>query len=632
LRRFLLPLLDALPAVTLAGPVVVAAWVGTPGPLQVRLDLGPGDSRYVEGFLPEYEVFERTATHWAARDGIVDLPVDVEGGPLTLVLLCGRPLEDPGTIDVVLGGVPMGRAPLRRASSRTTLSLPTLERRPARIAFHVQADDEKPLGARFERIRLDLGSRARLYLRGGARFRAAALVLVLFLVLRLAAWPRKSALLLVSPVALAATLAVRLDPWLLHRLLTDVPEWLLALGLGGAAVGRALSARDRLAPATLRSVAALGSTAFLMRVLPLNHPDFYYPDLRSHVQLALDVRAAGFDFLRDPARHLLDRGVWCREIAGRLYAFPYTPAFHVPFALSRLGYDDLVTAVKLGAAVASVVPILALAALARGMGASLLGPALLLAVPVYAHHLSVTYLAALFGHAFDMTFVAWIARRLDRILVPPVLAASALLLALSELSYVGSTTILPVFVTCLALADLSLTRRPVRAVAILGLGVAGSLLAIAVYYHHFLGLVRDIVALKLAGGSLVASGDAPPSGFFETAVVPFRRFFGGPWAPLAAAGLVVLWRRGASRALLLGWTGAFLVLLLGRARLPFLFQHPHEALFVAPLVCLAAGEAVRPLVYGTGVKRVVGGLLLLALVAYGLARQWEAFALQLANA
>ena len=37
---------------------------GAPGPLSVRLNLGPGDGPYVRAFAPEYEIDERVATHW----------------------------------------------------------------------------------------------------------------------------------------------------------------------------------------------------------------------------------------------------------------------------------------------------------------------------------------------------------------------------------------------------------------------------------------------------------------------------------------------------------------------------------------------------------------------------------------
>jgi len=52
------------------------------------------------------------------------------------------------------------------------------------------------------------------------------------------------------------------------------------------------------------------------------------------------------------------------------------------------------------------------------------------------------------------------------------------------------------------------------------------------------------------------------------------------------------------------------------------FQHPHDALFVTPLVCLAAGESVAALHRGAGWRRALGLALLAALATQGLFAQW----------
>jgi hypothetical protein len=74
------------------------------------------------------------------------------------------------------------------------------------------------------------------------------------------------------------------------------------------------------------------------------------------------------------------------------------------------------------------------------------------------------------------------------------------------------------------------------------------------------------------------------------------------------------------------WGATYLLLLLGRARLPFVFQHPHDALFVTPLVCLAAGEPISLLFRDGGWKRGLAVLLLAVLALHSLAAQREAWA------
>jgi hypothetical protein len=623
---------DILLAAALAAPPALAALLGASGPLRVHFNLGPGDAPYLSGFLPEYEVFDRVATQWSKRSAAINLPLTVEGGPVDVAYRLARPLPDPGEAEVTLNGRPVDHFSLQRGFDERRASLGALPRTPIRFGFRVEAGDADPPGAQFDWVRLEAGSGARVRLRGGARWRGVFLVLVAFLVLRVAGWGALTAAGFAAPLAVVTALGLWADPWLVHRLLTWLPEWLAVLGLGVAASGRWLAARGRVAVSGVRNVVALALAAFLMRAVALNQPDFYYPDLRSHVQLAIDVRSAGFKFLRSPSTYILRRGVWSREIAGRRYAFPYTPAFHVPFALTRLGYDDLLTAVKLADAAWSVVPIVALGSLASTLGASPLGMALLVFVPIYGHHLSVVYLPAVFGHAADISVLAWLARRLERIESWTVGLAAAAFVAVAELAYVGATTILPVFITSLALADFAFTRRPRRIVAILGFGLVGSLLAFALYYRDFLGLVIDVVQFKASGGAVVASGDAAPAGFIDTVVVSIRRFFPGLWALLGAVGVGLLIRRGRGQAFLAAWAGSYVLLLLGRAKLPLFFQHPHEALFVAPLVCLGAGQVIADLWAKAGWRRALGLALFGALAVTGLVAQWDAFARQLANA
>ena len=623
---------DLLLAAALAAAPAMAALLGAPGPGHVTLNLGPGDAPYIDGFFAEYEIFDRTGTHWSKRDAAIELPLHLEGGPASLSYRLGRPLEDPGEAAVSWSGLQVDRFSLTRAAETRTATLPTLPQVPMRVGFHVEATDTRPHGVRLDWVRFDLGPGARVALRGPARWRAALLAVLIFALLRGARWNRTAAALLTVPCALAAAVGLRADPWLTHRLLTGIPEWLGVLGFTGVCVGRVLEARGLVEGRCLRLVVALGSAAFLVRSLALNHPDFYYPDLRSHVRLAQQVRETGLEFFRSPSEQLLRHGVWSREVAGRRYSFPYTPAFHAEFALTSLRYDDLATAVKACAAAWSVVPIVALVILARNLGASAIGAALLIFVPVYGHHLSVAYLAAVFGHAYDMSFLAWLASRLERIRAPAVWLGASVSVAACELAYVGATMVVPTFVVVLALVDFVLERNRRRAIAILGFGLAGSALAFVVYYRDFLGLVLHVLRLEAAGLPVVAAGDALPAGILETALNSLRRFFPVPWSLLGAGGLVLLLRRGPGRALLTAWAAAYGALLVGRAKLPLFFQHPHEALFVAPLVCLGAGEAVAPLLAARGWRRILGVVLLAWLVVLGLAQQWSAFTLQLANA
>ena len=53
------------------------------------------------------------------------------------------------------------------------------------------------------------------------------------------------------------------------------------------------------------------------------------------------VQEKGLGFFVSPSEAIAEHGVWRTEAYGRTYAFPYTPAFHLPFAALGLPYDTL---------------------------------------------------------------------------------------------------------------------------------------------------------------------------------------------------------------------------------------------------------------------------------------------------
>jgi hypothetical protein len=627
----------ALLLAVVAGPAAVA-FRGARGPCHVVLNLGPGDSPYVRGFAPAYEIEDKVATHWTTPEAAIELPLVVSGGPFELAARLSRPLPETTEAELAFAGRRVDRFSVLRVFQERRVPVGVLPEAPFRL--EMRTDGDGVLGLHLDWVSLRGDSGARVTLAGGSRWRAALTVALFFVLLWAAGWGPGAAAGIAAPWAVAATWGLWRDPWLVHRLLTGVPEWLAGLGLVGMAAGRFARSRGLVSSEALRVVTALAAAAFLLRALPLNHPDYYYPDLRSHARLVEVVRQAGLDFLRSPSPYIWDHGVWRKTAYGRSYAFPYSPAFHVPFALAPIGYDRTVTAIKLGAAACSVVPILALWGLARRLEASILGAALLLFVPIYGKHLAVAYVAAMFGHAADTLFLGWLAGHVDGITIPRVFVSAALFTATCELAYVSAVTVLPIFLGALAVAVFLDQRargapgavaRP-RPLAILGFGLAGSLLALAVYYRDFVGMVLDVLPrmVKDAPGGL---GDhAPVVNYFALLVDYNLRLFDVGFLALAIAGFVFLWRRGRGRPFLAAWAASYLLLLLGRARLPDLFQHQHDALFVAPLVCLAAGQAIASLASCGKVLRVLAGTLVTLVAAHGLFLQWKAWAQQLANA
>jgi hypothetical protein len=440
----------------------------------------------------------------------------------------------------------------------------------------------------------------------------------------------------------AAVVGLVRDPWLVHRLLRGIPLALALFGGAGIVVAAMLRRRSRLEAESLRTLAALALAAFLLRALIVNHPDFYYPDLRTHARLVQKVQEGGLDFFVHPSRYIWEHGVWRTEAYGKTYAFPYTPAFHLTFAALNLSYDARVEAMKLAAAAVSVVPLLLTWALARRLGAYPLGAALLVLIPTYTSRLSFAFLPALFGHAFDLALILWLAGHLDSIRLQRVWMAGAGWVAACQLAYVSGVMNTAALIAALMVAAL-VRRRPAEAGELAAMGLLGATVAFALYYRDFLGMVTDVLPRAVGQGAASVSR-YPVQSFWRVAFERTRDFFDTLYPVLAAAGLVALcrgvgtsrakvsvsaeWRRG----LLLAWLAAYALLLLGRARIPDVFLHGHETLLVTPLVCLAAGHALALVARRSRAGRLAAAGVVAALAVQGLIGQWQAVAAQLANA
>jgi hypothetical protein len=621
----------ALWVAVVAGPLL-AAFIGARGPQRITVNLGPGDGPYVRGFAPHYEIDDKVATHWTTYDAAVAPPLTISGGPVSLSYRYARMFGETAQVEVGFAGRAVDRFEARGGTVlERTVSLGTLVPTPVEVSFKADSHERRDRGLKLDWIRLDVGPTARARLQGGARWRGVAEVLLLLAILSAAGWAPLASGLMVLPVSLVLTAGLLSNPWLTHRLLTALPETLLVVGIAGVALGRALVARGRAEVETVRTLTALCAAAFLIRIAAVNHPDFYYPDLRTHARLVEVVREAGAHFFVAPSTYIWEHGVWRTGAYGRTYAFPYTPAFHLPFTWVPLAYDTLITALKIGGVVVSLVPLVLVWVMARWLGASTLGAALMVLVPTYTSRLSFAFLPSLFGHAVDMAFLCWLLTRADRLGTLATFARGVAWVVAVQLAYISGVMNANLFLAALAVIEPPGTARERlrRGAIILGMGLLASAISVALYYRDFLGMVGDM--LPRIGGAEGAVSRYPVQGFFAVAYSRTRDFFDGVYPILAAAGLFLLRGRTGYRVLL-AWLVTYALLLFGRAKVPDVFLHGHETLWITPLVCLASGEALSRLAARDRVARIGAGLLLAVLAIQGLAWQWQAIAEQLGNA
>lgn len=527
----------------------------------------------------------------------------------------------PETAEVTLAYAGRASEPFRARGGRVEERTQEVSGGPAEIALRVAANESRGLGLRLDSLELLTADDSRVRLRGLALWRPAALALLLFVLLRRFGWEASHATALAGPIAVALAGLLLEAPWLAHRLLTGLPESLAVLWLAGEVVAKLLAVplADR------RALSALLAYAFLLRAGATNHPDFYYPDLLTHARLAEAVGEAGPAFFLAPAARLAEQGAWSKPAFGTRAGLPYSPAFHLPFALFGLGQDATITAMKLYGAALSLLPIALVWAVARRLGASSIGAALMLLIPTYASRLSFALLPALFGHVFDLALLLFLLGPLERLARPKGLVAGGLFVAGAELAYVSGVTHTALLVPLVAAFVLGLERDWRTAARLLAMGALGAALAFLLFYRDFVASALQVAA---AGGG---SG-YPVRSFLALFAERTWSFFRAFYPLLAVPGFVRLWRRGRGRPVLGAWLVAYLLLLLLRARVPDVFRYGHETLFVTPLVCLAAGEVLQR-IRGMGrFGRLAAAGLLALLAAEGLWLQWRAVAEQLGNA
>jgi hypothetical protein len=627
---------DVAAAAALALVPIVAALAGSPGPVALRFNLGPGDAPYLRGFAPEYEIDAGVATRWTTYDAAIALPVEVRGGPVDLAYRYTRSFGETAVVDVSTEGRAIDRFSARGgAYVERTRSLGALPWTPLALEIRADSHERRNLGLKMDWVLWQVGEQGRLRLTGWARLRAALAVALAFVILRLAGWTLRAALAFVVPMSLGAAYALHRHAWLGHRLLDGIVP-ALAVGVLVVAWGHYRVLRDRLSVATLQGLSALGLVSFLVHAVPLNHPDFYYPDLRTHAAYAAGVREDGGQALLDPVAFTREHGIWKTEYEGRDLVFPYPFTFHALVAALPVPAERLIPAMKVLAAGLTVAALAATWMIAQRLGASpLWAGALMIVLPTYGTRLSLALFAALFGHVFDAGFLAWLSRRLPALGERRYWIRAAALVAACELAYVSGVLNVPIFLAVLT-AALFATRRPRLATAMTGALALGSLLALALYYRHYV-----VAALRLAGASPGGGGGGRYARESFVAVLLNRTdVFFGPILPLVAvAGLVLLYRRLAAtddgrvvRLIPIAWTATYLALLLGRSVVPDVFLHGHETLFATPLVAVAVSTVLVHVAQGGRAGRVAAALGYAAVAYWGLTRQAWAVAEQLRNA
>ena len=602
---------DAVLLLLVAAPALVLALAGAPAPTTVLFNLGPNDADHISGFEPHYEIEGPVATRWTTYRAEVDLPLTLRGGPADVSYRYSRVLPETAVVEVRLDGQLIDRFTCRGGVwSTRTAHLAALPPTPLRIELLIDSHDRRNLGLKLDWIRFDVAG-GRVGWRGLARWRPVLLVVVAFLLFRLSGLSPEWAALATVPWSLGAWIWGCIDPFAVAHVLSKVT--LPALVLTGAC---AVLMRRR--PGG-RWVAPLFLASYLLKGAGVFHPAFFYPDVQNHGRyVAAYSEAEGSIAERGIAAQRKVNTAYPRFVAGRAYAFPYSPVFFIPF--TWLGPDsarveDTLRHVGLAAAAAEVPAAFWIGDLALGPGAGVAAAAVAAFLPPLYSRLLYAMWPTIAGHLLDILAIGaalTLARRPER--KGPVVAFALLTLA-AFLTYISSLFDLALFIVFLAVLE----RR--RAPPLLGvLGVAAGATVLWLYGSFTQAFLFEIVPALARGGGVAApaSASGPPPGGLLAALSRVPLFYGWGFPALAVAGLALI-RRQADRPArhVLGAYGlAFLALVLMRGLGGGLFRDLKEITFVGPLVAVAAGASLEALALRGPQGRTAVALLAVGLLAF----------------
>ena len=404
-------------------------------------------------------------------------------------------------------------------------------------------------------------------------------------------------------VAVAQAVWFAVDPFAT----THASGELVILALASAAVVAASFRRVRLLP-------MLFLLGLLFKGAALFHPSHWYPDVRLHRRYVEAFRAAEGGLLERGIEAQIASGTaYARELAGKGYAFPYSPLFYVPFAALDQDARELERTMKRAGLLMAAVELPLVYLLARsvlGAGAALWAAGLVWFLPPVASRMLYAQWPTLAGHLIDLLLLA-AALALAR---SPSTAAPALRYAGAGLAtcllYISSLFHFSVLTTTLS------ALHPRQALRWLALGVAVGLAVIAALYLPFVRLVvSEVLPAVRAGTPLLGEGSARPE--LSDVLVRVPAFYGYGLPALAVAGLALVRDRGASFRFLAAYGLAFVVLLALRAS-SGAFKDLKELVFVGPFVAMAAGTSLESLAARGASGRWAAWLVAIGLAGFGL--------------
>ena len=571
------------------------------GPLS--FDVGPSTGAYLSGFT-ESEERPPVTFRWTGRQATIDLPLAVTAGSGTLVVRYARFIDQPSRVRIYLSGQQVASFAARPGRFRTQRFPVTFPAGPMRIDFLTEDPDPSRLGIALDWIRIEEASWSIPYTVVSPRL----LVLGLFFLCLLTGFGVSGSLLASLALACGQALWFGLDPFgLVHVSMSTTLSALILTGATTVLIGRRPGRR------WIPLIFILG---YLLKGAGIFYPSYFYPDVRNHRRYVYAfAEAQGSLPERGLAAQMTVRTAYPRWIAGKRYAFPYSPVFFIPFTWLPKDVHLVENALKhvaLALGAAEVIVVYWLAGLLFGGRAGVAAALLAAFLPPMYSRLFLAMWPTVAGHFLDSLAITgavfWAARpeSLKRLL------GFAGLALFSAFVYISSLFNLTAFVTSFSLVERRLALRSL----VVWAGVV-VVTIVTLYLSFSFTFVREILP-SLMSSPMASEGCSLLDGI-RTVAQRILIFYGYGYPALALAGLVLAHRQTEKLAfrMLSAYGMAFLLLSALRILSGGLFKDLKEILFVGPLVAVTAGISLEALA-----GRGRWGMWAAGLITFGLIAFW----------
>jgi hypothetical protein len=579
----------------------LAALAGGP----IDFDVGPSTGAYLDGFT-ESEERPPVSFRWTGPQATIRLPFNTshfgrEKGQLHLRF--ARFLDPYARARVYLSGQQVAAFSVRPGRFRTQTIPVALPDGPLRLEIVTEDPDPSHLGIAVDWVRLE-GDRWRFPMSNVA---PRLLVTGGFVLALASGFSIVGSFWVGLVLACVQAIGLAFDPFGLAHVSSKIvlPGLLLAVLI-------AMGIRIRRASKWIALLFLLG---FLLKGMGIFHPSYFYPDVRNHRRYVYAfAQAKGSITERGVEAQMQVRTAYPRWVAGRAYAFPYSPLFFIPFTWFTTDHhlaEDALKYAALAAAATEVVAVYVLASLILGRAPAVAASLLAVFLPPMYSRLFLAMWPTVVGHFLDLVAICAAAGLAATPSSLRRLAGFGAATFASFLTYISSLFNLSSFIGFFALLQRKLTWR------VLAVGAGAGLVTVLLLYTSFILTFLTEILPHLSSTASDAAKTSPLTGTLM-AFDRLRHFYGFGFLALAAAGIVLASRscstEGFRTLLAYGLSFVFLVTLRGLSG--GLFKDLKEILYVGPWIAVTAGASVASIASRGRSGRIAAAFVMCGLVIY----------------